>query len=146
MTPVDSRSRSLRWHGATVRPTSAARAVAVIRPSCCSLRKILRSIPSITQESYFSGASNGKTGQHFSPRFHYAGRICQPSRAGAPMDPQSILGFAAVSIALAFTPGADWAYSIAAGIGRDRVAPAVAGLCSGYLMHTLLVVAGVAAL
>jgi threonine/homoserine/homoserine lactone efflux protein len=47
---------------------------------------------------------------------------------------------------LAFTPGADWAYSIAAGIGRDRVAPAVAGLCSGYLMHTLLVVAGVAAL
>jgi threonine/homoserine/homoserine lactone efflux protein len=62
------------------------------------------------------------------------------------MDPQSILGFAAVSIALAFTPGADWAYSIAAGIGRDRVAPAVAGLCSGYLMHTLLVVAGVAAL
>lgn len=62
------------------------------------------------------------------------------------MDPQSILGFAAVSIALAFTPGADWAYSIAAGMGRHRVAPAVAGLCSGYLMHTLLVVAGVAAL
>ena len=62
------------------------------------------------------------------------------------MDPQSILGFATVSIALACTPGADWAYSIAAGIGRDRVVPAVAGLCSGYLMHTLLVVAGVAAL
>ncbi|MCG2621082.1 LysE family translocator [Arthrobacter sp. I2-34] len=62
------------------------------------------------------------------------------------MDPQSILGFAAVSIALAFTPGADWAYCIAAGMGRHRVAPAVAGLCTGYLMHTLLVVAGVAAL
>ncbi|MFD1212881.1 LysE family translocator, partial [Arthrobacter sp. GCM10027362] len=62
------------------------------------------------------------------------------------MDPQSILGFAAVSIALAMTPGADWAYCIAAGMGRHRVAPAVAGLCAGYVMHTLLVVAGVAAL
>ena len=43
------------------------------------------------------------------------------------MDPQSILGFAVVSVALALTPGADWAYSISAGLGRRRVAPAVAG-------------------
>ncbi|NKX52701.1 LysE family translocator, partial [Arthrobacter deserti] len=50
------------------------------------------------------------------------------------------------SVALAFTPGADWAYCIAAGLGRHRVAPAVAGLCAGYVLHTLLVVAGVAAL
>ncbi|NKX54728.1 LysE family translocator [Arthrobacter mobilis] len=62
------------------------------------------------------------------------------------MDAQSILGFATVSIALACTPGADWAYCIAAGLGKHRIAPAVAGLCAGYLMHTLLVVAGVAAL
>jgi threonine/homoserine/homoserine lactone efflux protein len=62
------------------------------------------------------------------------------------VDPQSILGFAVVSVALALTPGADWAYSISAGLGRRRVAPAVAGLCAGYLVHTALIVAGLAAL
>jgi threonine/homoserine/homoserine lactone efflux protein len=62
------------------------------------------------------------------------------------MDPQALAGFAAVSIALAFTPGADWAYCIAAGLGRARIFPAIAGLIAGYGIHTLLLVAGMAAL
>ena len=62
------------------------------------------------------------------------------------MDPQALAGFAAVSIALALTPGADWAYCIAAGLGRARIFPAIAGLIAGYGIHTLLLVAGMAAL
>lgn len=62
------------------------------------------------------------------------------------MDPQQLLGFAAVSITLAMTPGADWAYAISAGLRPGRIAPAIAGLCAGYLVHTALIVAGLAAL
>lgn len=62
------------------------------------------------------------------------------------MDIQTILGFLGVSFALAMTPGADWAYAISAGLGRHKVSSAVAGLCSGYLFHTILIVAGMAAL
>ncbi|MBV1778271.1 LysE family translocator [Paeniglutamicibacter sp. ABSL32-1] len=62
------------------------------------------------------------------------------------MDLQVIYGFIAVSFALAMTPGADWAYAISAGLGRHRVSSAVAGLCSGYIFHTLLIVGGMAAL
>jgi len=62
------------------------------------------------------------------------------------VDQQLYLAFAAVAFTMALTPGADWAYSIAAGLGQRSFAPAVAGLCSGYLLHTLLVAAGVAAL
>jgi threonine/homoserine/homoserine lactone efflux protein len=62
------------------------------------------------------------------------------------VDQQLYLGFAAVAITLACTPGADWAYSIAAGLNQRSFAPAIAGLCSGYVVLTLLVTAGVAAL
>ncbi|EMY35375.1 lysine exporter protein LysE/YggA [Arthrobacter crystallopoietes BAB-32] len=62
------------------------------------------------------------------------------------MDQQLFLGFAAVALTLACTPGADWAYSIAAGLNQRSFAPAIAGLCSGYVVLTLLVAAGVAAL
>ncbi len=62
------------------------------------------------------------------------------------MDVQTILGFLGVSFALAMTPGADWAYAISAGLGRHRASSAVAGLCSGYVFHTILIVAGMAAL
>lgn len=62
------------------------------------------------------------------------------------MDPQVFLGFLFVSFSLAMTPGADWAYAIAAGLGRYRVVSAVAGLCTGYIFHTILLVAGMAAL
>jgi threonine/homoserine/homoserine lactone efflux protein len=62
------------------------------------------------------------------------------------MDQQLFFGFAIVAFTLACTPGADWAYSIAAGLGQRSFAPAVAGLCSGYVLHTVLVAAGLAAL
>jgi threonine/homoserine/homoserine lactone efflux protein len=59
---------------------------------------------------------------------------------------QLFLAFVAVATALACTPGVDWAYSITAGLGRRSFVPAVAGLCSGYVLHTVLMVAGLAAL
>ena len=62
------------------------------------------------------------------------------------MDFSQLAGFAAVSITLAMTPGADWAYCISSGLRARRVAPSVAGLCTGYLVHTALIVAGLAAL
>ena len=62
------------------------------------------------------------------------------------MDFSQLAGFAAVSITLAMTPGADWAYCISSGLRARRVAPSVAGLCAGYLFHTALIVAGLAAL
>ena len=61
------------------------------------------------------------------------------------MNPQLFLAFIVVAAALACTPGVDWAYSITAGLGRSSFVPAVAGLCSGYVLHTLLMVAGLAA-
>ncbi|MGW9405189.1 LysE family translocator [Arthrobacter sp. NPDC055585] len=62
------------------------------------------------------------------------------------MDFSQLAGFAAVSITLAMTPGADWAYCISSGLRARRIAPAVAGLSAGYLLHTALIVAGLAAL
>lgn len=62
------------------------------------------------------------------------------------MEPQALFGFLAVAVALTCTPGPDWAYSIAAGLGRRSFVPAVAGLCSGYVLHTILLAAGIAAL
>ena len=61
------------------------------------------------------------------------------------MNPQLFLAFILVAAALACTPGVDWAYSITAGLGRRSFVPAVAGLCSGYVLHTVLMVAGLAA-
>ena len=51
-----------------------------------------------------------------------------------------------VAGALACTPGVDWAYSITAGLKQRSFVPAVAGLCGGYLLHTALLVVGLAAL
>jgi len=62
------------------------------------------------------------------------------------MDFSQLAGFGAVSITLAMTPGADWAYCISSGLRARRVTPAVAGLSAGYLLHTALIVAGLAAL
>lgn len=62
------------------------------------------------------------------------------------MDFQQFAGFAIVSVTLAMTPGADWAYCISSGLRARRIAPAVAGLSAGYLFHTALIVAGLAAL
>ena len=61
------------------------------------------------------------------------------------MNPQLFLAFLVVAAALACTPGVDWAYTIAAGLRQRSFDPAVAGLCGGYVLHTLLLVAGLAA-
>ena len=62
------------------------------------------------------------------------------------MNPQLFLAFLLVAGALACTPGVDWAYSISAGLKQRSFVPAVAGLCGGYVLHTVLLVAGLAAL
>lgn len=61
------------------------------------------------------------------------------------MNPELFLAFVLVAAALACTPGVDWAYSIAAGLRQRSFVPAVAGLCGGYVLHTVLLVVGLAA-
>ncbi|GGY32275.1 LysE family translocator [Streptomyces djakartensis] len=58
------------------------------------------------------------------------------------MDTTTLAAFLAVDLLLVFTPGADWAYAIAAGLRDRSVVPAVAGLVAGYAGYTLLAVAG----
>ena len=58
----------------------------------------------------------------------------------------SLAAFWAVSMLFVITPGADWAYAIAAGLRRRAVAPAVAGLLLGHAVATVVVAAGVGAL
>lgn len=58
----------------------------------------------------------------------------------------TVATFWAVSLLLVITPGADWAYAIAAGLRHRTVLPAVSGLLAGHLLATALVAAGVAAL
>ncbi|MFJ8927689.1 MULTISPECIES: LysE family translocator [unclassified Streptomyces] len=62
------------------------------------------------------------------------------------MDTTTLAAFLAVDLLLVFTPGADWAYAIAAGLRDRSVVPAVAGLITGYVGYTLLAVAGLAVL
>ncbi|WP_244502587.1 LysE family translocator [Streptomyces oceani] len=45
---------------------------------------------------------------------------------------------------LVFTPGADWAYAISAGLRERAVAPAVVGLVAGHAAYALVAVAGFA--
>lgn len=54
--------------------------------------------------------------------------------------------FWAVSMLFVITPGADWAYAISAGLKGRGVVPAVAGLLSGHVLATAVVVAGTGAL
>jgi threonine/homoserine/homoserine lactone efflux protein len=62
------------------------------------------------------------------------------------MDTGTVVAFLAVDLLLVFTPGADWAYAIAAGLRGRSVVPAVIGLVAGYAGHTLLAVAGLVVL
>ncbi|AIY02253.1 lysine exporter protein LysE/YggA family [Arthrobacter sp. PAMC 25486] len=62
------------------------------------------------------------------------------------MEPQALIGFLIVAVTLTCTPGPDWAVAIASGLGRRSFVPSVAGLCSGYVLHTILLAAGIAAL
>lgn len=58
----------------------------------------------------------------------------------------TVAAFWAVSLLFVITPGADWAYAMAAGLRHRTVLPAVGGLLAGHLAATALVAAGVAAL
>jgi threonine/homoserine/homoserine lactone efflux protein len=58
----------------------------------------------------------------------------------------TIAAFWAVSFLFVITPGADWAYAIAAGLRYRTVLPAVGGLLAGHLLATAVVAAGVATL
>jgi len=62
------------------------------------------------------------------------------------MEISLISGFWLVSFLLTMTPGADWAYTISAGIQGKRIHAAVMGLISGHLLITLIVVAGMGVL
>ncbi|SDM68128.1 LysE family translocator [Allokutzneria albata] len=58
----------------------------------------------------------------------------------------SVTAFWAVSVLLVLVPGADWAYTISAGLQDRSVVPAVGGLLLGYVGLTAVVAAGVAAI
>lgn len=62
------------------------------------------------------------------------------------MDITQLTGFLLVSVTLACTPGADWAYIISSAVGARGYRAAVWGLLTGYLFHTALLVCGMAAL
>lgn len=58
----------------------------------------------------------------------------------------SIFAFWAVAALLIMVPGADWAFTISAGLRGHSVLPAVSGLMLGYAAMTILVAAGLGAL
>jgi threonine/homoserine/homoserine lactone efflux protein len=58
----------------------------------------------------------------------------------------SVLAFWAVASLLIVVPGADWAFTIGAGLRGGSVIPAVGGLVAGYAAITVIVAAGVGAL
>ncbi|MFF9161659.1 LysE family translocator [Streptomyces longwoodensis] len=62
------------------------------------------------------------------------------------MDSTTLLSFLALDLLLVCVPGADWAYTIAAGVRGRSVSAAVGGLVCGYAVHTALAVAGLAVL
>lgn len=62
------------------------------------------------------------------------------------MDLSVATAFAGVSILFVLTPGADWAYAIAAGLRHRSVVSAVVGMLAGHLLATLIVAGGVGAL
>lgn len=58
----------------------------------------------------------------------------------------SLLAFWGVALLLIVVPGADWAFTISAGLRGRSVLPAVGGLVAGYTLMTAVVAAGVGAL
>jgi threonine/homoserine/homoserine lactone efflux protein len=57
----------------------------------------------------------------------------------------AIFAFWGVALLLIVVPGADWAFTIGAGVRQRAVAPAVGGLVIGYAAMTVVVAAGVGA-
>ncbi|MDP4333643.1 LysE family translocator [Curtobacterium sp. A7_M15] len=62
------------------------------------------------------------------------------------MDLTLVLQFWTVAILLALTPGADWAYAIAAGLQPRSVVPSILGMVSGYVVVVAVVALGIGAL
>jgi threonine/homoserine/homoserine lactone efflux protein len=62
------------------------------------------------------------------------------------MAASSIFAFWAVAVLLILVPGADWAFTISAGLRGHSVLPAVSGLMLGYAAMTIMVAAGLGAL
>lgn len=62
------------------------------------------------------------------------------------MSVATLFAFWVFSMLFVVTPGADWAYAIAAGIRGKGVFPAVLGLLAGYVALTMIVAAGVGVL
>ncbi|MEV7993463.1 LysE family translocator [Streptomyces sp. NPDC086077] len=62
------------------------------------------------------------------------------------MDSATLISFLALDLLLVCVPGADWAYVISAGLRDRSPLTAVAGLVSGYALHTVLAAAGLAVL
>lgn len=58
------------------------------------------------------------------------------------MSSATLLAFWAFSLLFVFTPGADWAYAISAGIRGRGVMAVVGGLLAGYVALPLIVAAG----
>lgn len=62
------------------------------------------------------------------------------------MPATSLFAFWGVALLLIVVPGADWAFTISAGLRGRSVLPAVGGLVIGYTVMTAVVAAGVGAL
>ncbi|MET3450998.1 LysE family translocator [Curtobacterium sp. 1544] len=62
------------------------------------------------------------------------------------MDLTLMLQFWTVALLLALTPGADWAYAIAAGLQPRSVVPSILGMVSGYVVVVVVVALGIGAL
>ncbi|WP_329525226.1 LysE family translocator [Streptomyces sp. NBC_01462] len=60
------------------------------------------------------------------------------------MNTTTLAAFLAVDLLLVFTPGADWAYAISAGLRRRSIVPAVTGLIADHAAYALVAVAGLA--
>jgi threonine/homoserine/homoserine lactone efflux protein len=59
------------------------------------------------------------------------------------MPTESVLAFWGVALLLIVVPGADWAFTISAGLSGRSVVPAVGGIVLGYAGMTAVVAAGV---
>jgi threonine/homoserine/homoserine lactone efflux protein len=62
------------------------------------------------------------------------------------MAASSIAAFWVVALLLIMVPGADWAFTISAGLRGDSILAAISGLVLGYTAMTIVVAAGVGAL
>lgn len=62
------------------------------------------------------------------------------------MSQSTLIAFWAFSLLFVFTPGADWAYAISAGIRGRGLTASVLGLLSGYVVLTVIVAAGIGVL